>query len=383
MQTALRASLLGLTIAALTGALASTSALAATATRAPFGRLADGTAVEAVTLTNAKGMSVRIMTQGATIQQLIVPDRNGVKDDVALGYDTAAEYLAKPEYFGASIGRYANRIAKGKFTLDGKAYTLATNDGPNHLHGGLKGFDKRLWKIDQVTSGAEAQVVMRYVSPDMEEGYPGELHASVTYALNENNELHITYSATTNKPTIVNLTNHNFFNLAGNKAGKDVQDEKLTLDATRFTPVDKTLIPTNKIASVAGTPLDFRKATPIGTHLRDGKFEQIQIGRGIDHNFIIDGAAGTMRHAARVEDPSSGRVLDLSLTAPALQVYSGNFLDATVTGKGGRIYRQTDALVMEPQVYPDAPNQQGFPSARLDPGKTYTNSFIYRFSTEK
>jgi aldose 1-epimerase len=379
MQASIRLSILGLALATAMAA----PATAATAVRAAFGKLADGTAVEAVTLTNAKGMSVRIMTQGATIQQLIVPDRNGVKDDVAVGYDTAAEYLAKPQYFGASIGRYANRIAKGKFTLDGKTYTLATNDGPNHLHGGLKGFDKRLWKIDSVASGAQAQVVMSYVSADMEEGYPGELHASVTYALNDNDELHITYSATTNKPTIVNLTNHNFFNLAGNKAGKDVQDEKLTLDATRLTPVDKTLIPTGKIAPVAGTPLDFRKATPIGTHLRDGKFEQIQIGRGIDHNFIIDGTPGTMRHAARVEDPSSGRVLDLLLTSPALQVYSGNFLDATVTGKGGRIYRQTDALVMEPQVYPDAPNQAGFPSARLDPGKTYTNSFIYRFSIEK
>ncbi len=379
MRAGLSFSILGLAMAAiLTG-----PAGAATASRAPFGKLADGTPVEAVTLTNSKGMTVRIMTQGATIQELIVPDRNGNKDDVALGYDTAAEYLAKPQYFGASIGRYANRIAKGKFTLDGKTYTLATNDGPNHLHGGLKGFDKRMWKIDSVSSGATAQVVMSYVSADMEEGYPGELHASVTYALNDNNELHITYNATTNKPTVVNLTNHNFFNLAGLKAGKDVQDERLTLDATRFTPVDKTLIPTGKIAAVAGTPLDFRKPTAIGAHLRDGRFDQIQIGRGIDHNFIIDGAPGTMRHAARLEDPSSGRVLDLLVTSPALQVYSGNFLDATVTGKGGRTYRQTDALVMEPQVYPDAPNHPDFPSARLDPGKTYTNAFIYRFSIAK
>src|SRR4051812_7657026 len=316
-------SLLGLAMAAsLTGV-----AQAATASRAGFGKLADGTAIEAATLTNSKGMTVRIMTLGAAIQQLIVPDRNGNKDDVALGYDTAAEYLAKPQFFGASIGRYANRIAKGKFTLDGKSYTLATNDGPNHLHGGPKGFDKRVWKIDSIASGAAAQVVMSYVSADMEEGYPGELHASVTYALNDNNELQIAYSATTNKPTIVNLTNHNFFNLAGLKAGKDVQDERLTLDATRFTPVDKTLIPTGKLAAVAGTPLDFRKPTAIGAHLRDGRFDQIQIGRGIDHNFVIDGAPGTMRHAARVEDPASGRVLDLLVTSPALQVYSGNFLD--------------------------------------------------------
>jgi len=361
----------------------SSPALAADARRAAFGKMADGTAIEAVTLSNAKGVSVRIMTWGATIQSMMVPDRNGKADDIALGYDTAAEYAQKPQYFGASIGRYANRIAKGKFTLDGKAYTLAVNDGPNHLHGGLHGFDKRPWKIDSIASGAQAKVVMSYVSADMEEGYPGELHATVTYALDEDNQLHITYSATTNKPTVVNLTNHNFFNLSGNKANRDVQGEMLTLDATRFTPVDKTLIPTGELKPVAGTALDFRKPRAIGAPLRDGKDAQIQIGRGIDHNFVIDGTAGTMRHAAHVEDPASGRVLDLSLTAPALQVYSGNFLDATVTGRGGRIYRQTDAIVMEPQVYPDAPNHPAFPTARLDPGKTYTNSFIYRFSTVK
>ena len=370
-------------VTALTASLLALPAQAAQATRAPFGKLADGTQVEAVTLSNAKGVSVKIMTQGATIQQLILPDRNGNKDDVALGYDSAADYVKTPQYFGASIGRYANRIAKGKFTLDGKTYTLATNDGPNALHGGKMGFDKRLWKIEQVASGSPAKVVMSYVSADMEEGYPGELHASVTYALSDDNSLTITYSATTNKPTIVNLTNHNFFNLAGLKANRDVQDEKLTLDATRMTPVDKTLIPTGEIRSVAGTALDFRHPTAIGAHLRDGRDEQIRIGRGIDHNFIIDGPAGTMRHAARLEDPSSGRVLDLMVTSPGLQVYSGNFLDATVTGKNGRVYRQTDALVMEPQVFPDSPNHPSFPSARLDPGKTYTNSFIYRFSTEK
>ena len=356
---------------------------AADAVRAPFGKLADGTPVEAVTLSNAKGLSVRIMTQGATIQQLMMPDRNGNKDDIALGYDSAADYVKTPQYFGASIGRYANRIAKGKFSLDGKAYTLATNDGPNHLHGGLKGFDKRLWKIDSVSSGSPAKVVMSYVSADMEEGYPGELHVSVTYALSEDDALTVTYSATTTKPTIVNLTNHNFFNLAGLRAGRDVQDEKLTLNASRITPVDKTLIPTGEIRTVAGTALDFRTPTAIGAHLRNGHDDQIRVGRGIDENFVIDGAPGTMRHAARLEDPSSGRVLDLMVTSPGLQVYSGNFLDATVTGKGGRVYRQTDALVMEPQVFPDAPNHPNFPSARLDPGKTYTNSFIYRFSTEK
>jgi aldose 1-epimerase len=381
MRSKIRVLFLGATAAALS--LSLSSAQAADAQRAPFGKLADGTAIEAVTLSNAKGLSVRIMTLGATIQQLIMPDRNGNKDDIALGYDTAADYLKTPQYFGASIGRYANRIAKGKFTLDGKTYTLAVNDGPNALHGGLKGFDKRVWKIDQVASGSSAKVTMSYVSADMEEGYPGELHASVTYALGDDNSLTITYSATTNKPTVVNLTNHNFFNLAGLKANRDVQDEKLTLDATQMTPVDKVLIPTGTLRKVAGTALDFRKATAIGAHLRDGHDDQIRVGRGIDHNFVIDGTPGTMRHAARVEDPYSGRALDLTITAPGLQVYSGNFLDGTVMGKNGRIYRQTDAIVLEPQVFPDSPNHPNFPSARLDPGKTYTNSFIYRFSTVK
>jgi aldose 1-epimerase len=358
-------------------------ALAADATRAPFGKLTDGTGIEAVTLKNGHGVTVKIMTYGATIQSILTPDRNGKIDDIALGYDTAAEYHANPQYFGASVGRYANRIAKGKFSLDGKTYTLAVNDGPNHLHGGLKGFDKRVWKIDSTASGKDAKVTLSLVSADMEEGYPGELHASVTYALNENSELAITYSATTSKPTILNLTNHNFFNLSGNAANKDVEGEMLSLDASRFTPVDQTLIPTGVLQPVAGTPLDFRKAKPIGAPLRDGKNAQIQIGRGIDHNFIIDGKAGQMRHAARVSDPASGRVLDLMVTAPAVQVYSGNFLNATVTGKGGRIYRQTDAIVMEPQVYPDAPNHPAFPSARLNPGQTYTNAFTYRFSTQK
>ena len=359
------------------------SAFAAEAKRGSFGKLADGTAIEAVTLSNSKGTTIRVMTLGAALQSVMLPDRGGKIDDVALGYEKAADYLANPQFFGASVGRYANRIARGKFALDGKTYTLATNDGPNALHGGKKGFDKRVWTIQSVSSGASASVVMTYVSADMEEGYPGTLRSAVTYALGDDNTLTITYTATTDKPTVVNLTNHNFWNLAGLSAGKSVGDETLTLYASRFTPVDKTLIPTGELKSVAGTPLDFRKGAKIEARVRDGRDEQIRIGRGIDHNFIVDGTAGTMRPAAKLEDPSSGRVLELLVSAPAVQVYTGNFLDGTVTGKAGRIYRQTDAVVMEPQTYPDSPNHPAFPTARLDPGKTYSNSFTYRFSILK
>jgi aldose 1-epimerase len=383
MRIKIQGLFLGTAIAALAASLLALPAQAADAVRAPFGKLADGTAVEAVTLSNAKGTTIRIMTLGAVIQSLMLPDRNGKIDDVAMGYEKAADYLANPQFFGASVGRYANRIAKGKFTLDGKVYTLATNDGPNALHGGKKGFDKRVWKIESVTRGASASVVMSYVSADMEEGYPGTLKTTVTYALDDSNAFHITYSATTDKPTVVNLTNHNFWNLAGLGSGKSVEDETLTIHATRFTPVDKTLIPTGELRSVAGTPFDFRNGAQIGPRARDGRDEQIRIGRGIDHNFIVDGAAGSLRSAVKLEDHMSGRVLELFVMSPAVQVYSGNFLDGTVTGKAGHIYRQTDAMALEPQVYPDSPNRPSFPSARLDPGKTYTNSFIYRFSTEK
>ena len=355
---------------------------AAEAKRAPFGKMADGSAVEAVTLSNTKGTSIKLMTQGATIVSIMLPDRNGKVDDVALGFDTAAEYLAKPSYFGASIGRYANRIAKGKFSLDGKAYTLAAQNNGQALHGGLKGFDKRMWKIDSVASGASASVTMSYTSPDGEEGYPGTLKASVTYSLNDANEFTITYGATTDKPTVVNLTNHNFWNIAGLNSGRSVEGQMLTIHAARFTPIDKVSIPTGQLAPVAGTPLDFRKASVIGPRVRDGRNPQVTIGRGIDHNFVVDGTAGAMRPAVRVEDPVSGRVLELSVEAPGVQVYTGNFLDGTVAGKG-HVYRMTDAIALEPQVFPDTPNHPAFGSARLDPGKTYKNTFVYKFSVAK
>ncbi len=357
--------------------------MAAEARRAAFGVLSDGRKVEAVELVNANGMSARVLTLGATLQALSVRDRAGKSADIVLGYDTAAEYLAKPQFFGVTVGRYANRIAKGKFTFDGKTYTLAVNDGPNHLHGGKVGFDKVLWTIDSVKSGSPASVVMSYTSPDGEEGFPGTLKVRATYSLSDDDDLTIDYQATTDKPTIVNITNHAYFNLAGEGSNSDILGHRLMLAADAFTPVDSTLIPTGEIKPVAGTPFDFRKPMQIGARIRDGRDQQLRFGRGYDHNFVVNGAAGTLRLAARVEDPSSGRVMELLTTAPGVQFYSGNFLDGTSVGKSGLIYRQSDALCLEPQVFPDAPNQPGFPSARLDPGQTYNNSMVFRFSTVK
>jgi aldose 1-epimerase len=360
-------------------ALCATAANAGTATRAPFGALSDGTKVEAVTLTNGAGVSAKIMTLGATLQSLIVPDKAGHKDDVVLGYDTAQEYLSHPDYFGASVGRYANRIAKAKFSLDGKSYTLPVNDGPNTLHGGAKGFDKRMWKIDSISNGPEAKAVFSYVSADGEEGFPGELKVTATYSLNEQNELKLEYRATTSKPTVLNLTNHSYFNLSGNDA-RDVMGDVVTLHAERFTPVDATLIPTGERRAVTGTVFDFRTPHRVGDRIRDGKDQQIRYARGYDQNFIIDGAAGTLRPVAVVTEPVSGRTLELSASAPGVQFYTGNFLDGTYFGKGQRAYRQGDAICLEPGVFPDTPNHPDFPTSRLNPGQTYINTIIYKFS---
>jgi aldose 1-epimerase len=350
------------------------------ARRVDFGTLQDGTHVPAAELSNDAGLSVRIISLGAAIQSLSVPDRSGVRADVVLGYDSPRDYAARPQYFGATVGRYANRIARGKFSLDGKQYALETNDGPNHLHGGVHGLDKVLWKIDEVVSGPPARVVLSHVSPDGAGGYPGTLKLTATYALSERNELSIEYRATTDRPTIVNITNHSFFNLAG--AG-DVLDHRLTLFADRYTPVDATLISTGELRNVAGTPFDFRHPRAIGEHIRDGHDEQLRIGRGYDHNFVVTGQPGQLRPAARLEDPASGRVLEVLATAPGLQFYSGNFLDGTSVGKGGRIYRQGDGLCLEPQVFPDTPNRPEFPAARLDPGRAYVNAIVFRFSVSR
>ena len=358
-----------------------TVAHAGQVTRGPFGSLRDGRSVEKVDLTNRHGMSVTIITLGATIQSLIVPDRNRHRSDVVLGFATPQEYLDHHGYFGATVGRFANRIAHGRFSLEGRAYQLATNDHGNHLHGGDRGFDQAIWHVDSTAGGEQASAVLSYVSPDGEEGYPGTVHVSASFALDEHDALHVDYRATTDKPTIVNISNHSYFNLSSASGESTALDLVLQLNASRYTPVDEGLIPTGELQDVAGTPFDFRRPTAVGLRIRDGRDRQLRYGRGYDHNFVLDGPGGRLRAAARILDPASGRVLEILTTAPGLQLYSGNFLDGTVVGKEGWMYRQGDALVLEPQLFPDAPNHPDFPSAELLPGGTYLNRIVYRFST--
>lgn len=355
---------------------------AAQARRVLFGTMPDGHNVDAVTLTNGKGMQVRILAWGALIQQLSVPDRKGHSDDIVLGFDDLAPYLAKNPYFGASIGRYANRIGAGRFTLDGKAYQISINDGAQSLHGGVTGFDHHLWAIESVTSGPQASVTLAYTSPDGEEGYPGTLTAHVTYTLNEANELSAVYSATTDMPTIVNLTNHSYFNLSGARSGHSILNDVLTLPASRYTPTDAGLIPTGELRDVKGTVFDFRKPKRIGARIFHGAEPQLVLAHGYDHNWVVDRKPGSgLVLGARVADPASGRVMEVWSDQPGMQFYSGNFLDATVIGKGGVIYRQAAALALEPQLFPDTPNHPAFGSARLNPGQTYHHHIRYRFLT--
>jgi len=364
-------------------ALAASPASAATATRGVFGSLRDGTEIASVTLANAQGMRARIMTLGAALQSLEVADRDGHRANVVLGYADPQTYLDHPNYFGASVGRYANRIAHATFTLDGKVYHLDQNDHGNSLHGGFKGFDKQVWQIVSVKSGQPASVTLTYLSPAGQGGYPGALHVTATYALSDDDVLSLTYTATTDAPTVLNLSNHSFWNLRGEASGHDVLDEQLTIYADAFTPVNATLIPTGEIRPVAGTPFDFRDGQSIGSRIHDGHSRQLLICRGYDENYVLNGAAGGMHPAARLEDPVSGRVLQIDTNQPGLQLYSGNFLDGSVAGTSHHIYRQTDAVVMEPQHFPDAPNEPKFASTRLNPGQTYVNEIRYRFSTVK
>lgn len=344
--------------------------------RAPFGKLPDGSAVDLFTLTNARGIEARIMTYGGTLVSLKVPDRQGRLDDVVLGFDRAEQYAQKNvPYFGL-IGRYGNRIAKGRFTLDGKAYTLATNNGANHLHGGVRGFDKVMWRGEQAGNG----VALSYTSKDGEEGYPGTLKVKVTYTLTDKDELVIEYEATTDKPTIVNLTEHSHFNLAG-PGRRDILNHALQIDADRYTPVDDTLIPTGELARVADTPFDFRRPTWIGERIED-KHPQLVIGHGYDHNWVLNGGPG-LKHAVWLSDPESGRTMDIFTTEPGIQFYSGNFLDGTVTGKQGQVYRRRFGLCLEPQHFPDSPNKSSFPSTVLRPGETYKTRTVYRFGVQR
>ncbi|NGO40362.1 galactose mutarotase [Limisphaera ngatamarikiensis] len=352
----------------------------ASITRAPFGVTRDGQPVEVFTLRNANGVEARIINYGGTVLSLKVPDRNGQFGDVVLGFDTLAEYEQKSPYFGCLIGRYGNRIAGGRFTLNGVTYQLATNDGPNHLHGGIKGFDKRVWKVERAEVTPQGpQLVLSYLSPDGEEGYPGNLHVTATYTLTKDNGLRLDYRATTDKDTIVNLTQHSYFNLAGHG---DILGHVVYLNADRFTPVDATLIPTGELRPVEGTPFDFRKPTAIGARIQQDD-EQLRYGRGYDHNWVINKKPGELALHARVVEPTTGRVLEVLSTEPGLQFYSGNFLDGTLKGKYGQVYAHRSGFCMEPQHFPDSPNKPHFPSVVLKPGQEYRNTIIYRFSVQK
>lgn len=343
----------------------------------PFGRLPDGTLVDRYTLTSAAGARVHILTYGGTIQGIEVPDRHGRLANVALGFATLDDYVASSPYFGCITGRYANRIAHGQFTVDGRGYRLETNAGQHHLHGGGKGFDKRVWRVEPPVTPLGRAIRLIYTSPDGEEGYPGTLRVAVTYSLGDDNSLRVDYHATTDQPTIVNLTNHTYFNLAGEGAGA-VDDHQLQLAADRYTAVDGDLIPTGEIASVVGTPLDFREPTAIGARIRD-TFPALLAGRGYDHNYVLNAGGGTLAAAARVYEPRSGRALEIDTTEPGVQFYTGNSLDGSVVGAGGRTYRQGDAFALETQHFPDSPNQPGFPSTVLRPGEEYRSTTIYRF----
>lgn len=378
--------LLAGTMSAPAGASASPEAERAQApriTKRPWGAVG-GQPVDLYTLTNSKRMRVRISNYGGIIQSIRVPDRRGRMDNVALGFDSVDEYVAGSPYFGCITGRYANRIAEGRFTLDGVEHQLATNNGPNHLHGGDVGFDKRVWEATEVRRANRVGLRLTYTSPAGEESYPGTLATTVTYTLTNKNEIRMQYHATTDAPTIVNLTNHSYFNLAGEGSGT-IGGHRLKLNASRYTPVDETLIPTGRIARVAGTPFDFRKATAIGERIHDSH-EQIVIGQGYDHNFVLNRRGPDdqrMIRAARVTEPRRGRVLEIFTTEPGIQFYSGNFLDGTLVGTSGKVYRQTDGFALETQHFPDSPNQPDFPSTVLRPGEEYETTTVYEFSTRR
>ncbi len=349
----------------------------------PFGSVG-GKAVDIYTLTNSNGMEVKILTYGGIIQSVEVPDRRRHFENVTLGFDNLTDYVERSPYFGCITGRYANRIALGKFTLDGVGYTLPINNPPNSLHGGTVGFDKHVWAATVIQNRDGVGLKLTDTSPNGDQGYPGTLKSEVVYLLTDRNQIRMDYRATTDKATIVNLTNHAYWNLEGEGSGS-MEDHILELNASHYTPVDPTLIPTGAIDPVAGTPMDFTRSTAIGDRIRDG-FEQLVLGRGYDHNWVLDRKSPndtSMIRAARVLEPDSGRVLEIFTTEPGIQFYSGNFLDGTLVGTSGRMYRQGDGFALETQHYPDSPNKPNFPSTVLRPGQVYKTSTIYQFSTSR
>ena len=351
-------------------------------TKSPFARAKDGVSVDLVTLRNDAGTEIGILTYGGIIQTLKTADRTGAVDDIVLGFDTLPLYEEKSPFFGALVGRYGNRIANGRFTLDGHTYSLAKNNGPNHLHGGIKGWDKAVWTSgDPFQNATGAGIALSYASADGEEGYPGTVKAVVTYTLTEANELVIDYHATTDKPTVINLTQHSYFNLGGAMAA-DVLGHELMLNADGYTPVDAGLIPLGQIAPVAGTPFDFKTPTAIGARIND-THEQIARGHGYDHNVVLSRSGDGLSLAARVVEPTTGRTMTVSTTEPGMQFYTGNFLDGTLTGKGGRVYGRRAGFCLETQHYPDSPNHPNFPSAVLRPGQEYRSKTVFAFGTVK
>jgi aldose 1-epimerase len=351
-------------------------------TKSPFARTKDGISVDLITLRNQAGTEIGILTYGGIIQTLKTPDRAGALDDIVLGFDTLSEYQERSPFFGALVGRYGNRIANGRFTIDGQTYSLAKNNGPNHLHGGIKGWDKVIWTAGEPFQNATGVgIPLSYTSADGEEGYPGTVNATVTYTLTDVNELVVEYRATTDKPTVINLTQHSYFNLGGARAS-DVLGHVLTLNADHYTPVDAGLIPLGTIVPVAGTPFDFRTPHPIGARIADAH-EQIARGNGYDHNLVLNRAGVGLVQAARVVEPTTGRTLTVSTTEPGVQFYTGNFLDGTLTGKGGRVYPRHAGFCLETQHYPDSPNRPNFPSPVLRPGAEYQSRTVFAFGIDK